>query len=246
MKYFIFSLFILVSSFSKGQFIVTERPGQSESSIVVPKRSFQIESGVLYSQVEEDQTLKSAQIPVTLFRYGLSEMLELRIQNEYLTISDSSESLSGFGNVQFGLKAGLVDLKGHQLSYLIQHAFRNPYGAVANPEAVTFTKLIYTYNINSLGFSSNVGLFFNEDKSKDLLVTLKLNETVSDRFSFFVEGYNQSRGIGTDEAEYLWSLNAGMAYLLGNRIQLDYAFGYGLSDHSAYMGAGISIRFDKG
>ena len=56
---------LLISSLSWGQ-ISTDRPDQTEASVVLPKNMLQIESGFTFQEEE---------VFNTLFRYGISEKL---------------------------------------------------------------------------------------------------------------------------------------------------------------------------
>jgi hypothetical protein len=78
-------LFILFSSISFSQQIDTDRPDQTESSSIIPHKSFQIESGFLieFDEMNTSYGTTSNTLPTTLFRYGLFDWLELRLVTEY-------------------------------------------------------------------------------------------------------------------------------------------------------------------
>jgi len=70
---------ILLTSVTYGQELITDRPDQTESSSTVPKRSLQIESGLLVGFAEgEDISLREILAPTTLFRYGVTKGFEIR------------------------------------------------------------------------------------------------------------------------------------------------------------------------
>ena len=58
-------------------FLVTDRPTDSVSPLVVPKGSFQFETGYKYSRFDTEQgNLDEQSFPDFLFRYGLGEHLK--------------------------------------------------------------------------------------------------------------------------------------------------------------------------
>ena len=67
---------LLISSLGWGQ-ISTDRPDQTEASVVLPKNMLQIESGFTFQEEE---------VFNTLFRFGISEKFELRLNTNYLLL----------------------------------------------------------------------------------------------------------------------------------------------------------------
>jgi hypothetical protein len=61
--------------------LVTDRPDQTESAVVVPVGSVQIETGVLYVN---DYYRWTFSLPTTLLRVGVMDDLELRFTGEYV------------------------------------------------------------------------------------------------------------------------------------------------------------------
>ena len=96
---------LLISSFSWGQ-ISTDRPDQTEASVVLPKNMLQIESGVIFQDEE---------VFNTLFRYGISEKFELRLNTNYLQL-DSPDGLNipspRFGDIEIGAKIQIFKSSG--------------------------------------------------------------------------------------------------------------------------------------
>ena len=75
-KRFIFFLIIALNSSNVFSQISTDRPGRTESAVVLSKGQIQIESGILF---EESQSSVN-----TLFRFGLAEGFEIRLNSNYL------------------------------------------------------------------------------------------------------------------------------------------------------------------
>ncbi|MGD9995159.1 MAG: hypothetical protein AB7S69_17805 [Salinivirgaceae bacterium] len=79
MKQVILGLILAIAIIKlNAQSIVTDRPDQTESSVIVPQKSFQIESGVLFENYESN-SFKRAVLPTALVRYGVNQYFELRL-----------------------------------------------------------------------------------------------------------------------------------------------------------------------
>lgn len=89
--------------------LVTDRPDQTESAVVVPRGSAQVETGVVYTR-EGTGTLD---YPATLLRVGLAERVELRLGYEGWSkeLARNSEA-AAFGDGEVGLKLRLWDEAG--------------------------------------------------------------------------------------------------------------------------------------
>lgn len=93
--------------------LVTDRPDQTESALVVPIDFIQIEMGFLYQQqkyfegtinVENNNLILGS----TLFRYGVSSKIELRFGGEYFSgqnfLNDIKSTIQGMQNILVGTK----------------------------------------------------------------------------------------------------------------------------------------------
>ena len=74
--------------------LVTDRPDQTESSITVPFKSLQIETGFIKEKQGENTNLA---YNTTLLRYGLLENLELRLGLEYLGEKNTASTIDNSG-----------------------------------------------------------------------------------------------------------------------------------------------------
>ena len=64
--------------------IITDRPDQTESSSTIAQGSLQIESGVFMgNEGNESFSTRQTFLPTNLFRYGLTNGIELRILNQF-------------------------------------------------------------------------------------------------------------------------------------------------------------------
>ena len=118
----IICFFCLSYSSNFAQKIVTDRPDQTESSSTIPKNSLQIESGMLLRYVEEGEiSLREFAIPSTLFRYGISKGLEIRVVSQYVNIKEenSGTAISGITDLEIGAKIQLLKRENKYLEGLL-------------------------------------------------------------------------------------------------------------------------------
>ncbi len=101
----IVTLFLLTNA--TAQTIITDRPDQTESSSIIEAGSLQIESGYL---VIENHTHREKYIylPTTLFRMGLTDILEFRLMHQFEYKVYEEYSINGFNNLECGFKIQLL------------------------------------------------------------------------------------------------------------------------------------------
>ena len=94
---FLIFLFLLLNYSLVFSQITTDRPDQTESAVVLSKGQIQIESGV---SIEDSQSNIN-----TLFRIGIIEGIEIRLNSNYL-INDELSFMkkSSFGDFEVGAK----------------------------------------------------------------------------------------------------------------------------------------------
>ena len=103
----IFAVLLMVNFTIGAQTIVTDRPDQTESSSTVPKGSFQIETGMLFGSskiggVNFNETLALS----TLFRYGITNGIEIRLVNQFESIKNkiTNQKANGISDLEIGTK----------------------------------------------------------------------------------------------------------------------------------------------
>ena len=90
--------------------IVTDRPDVTESGVVVPKGSLQVENGITWTSGHGANTTDLSE---TLMRFGVSARTEIRIvAPNYLGGLSSPGTASGFGDLALGMKQQLGPLPG--------------------------------------------------------------------------------------------------------------------------------------
>src|SRR5579872_5171405 len=90
--------------------IVTDRPDVTESSVVVPKGSLQLENGITWTS---DHRANTIDLSETLMRFGVSTRTEIRIVvPNYLGGLSGPDTASGFGDIALGMKQQLGPVPG--------------------------------------------------------------------------------------------------------------------------------------
>ena len=84
--------------------IVTDRPDVTESSIVIPKGSLQLENGVTWTSNHGSQTFDLSE---SLVRFGVSTRTEIRIVAPNYNRGLSGLYATGFGDIALGMKQQL-------------------------------------------------------------------------------------------------------------------------------------------
>jgi len=259
MKYFLLitALFLSLSLYAQNKVneLITDRPDQTESSMVVPEKKLQIESGFLMETDEENiYEQKSFAFNTTLLRYGLLENFELRLGFEYLGekiktgSSGDDYNTYGFSPLYAGFKVKIADednrrpeiafIGGLVLPFTAGNDFRPDHTAANIRFALSHTlsdKLSLGYNLGAEwdGISAIPGYFYS----------LALNLGISDRFGMFTEGFGLIREKG--DTEHL--LDTGFTFLLMPNLQFDISAGIGVNEHAIdnFISFGFSYRIPK-
>jgi len=221
--------------------IVTDRPDQTESSLVVGKGNLQLESGVLlsYSGYEENPAFGTRSFkPNNLFRYGVSENLEFRLLQQFESIRFDTNKIAGLNDLEIGAKYNLSKDSSKTQIALLGHLIL-PSGTIgiSNEEFGFMARVLISHPLkNGWSIGYNIGSFSTGDKSFNLLYTLSLAKSVSDRVGFFIEPYGEL----LDFDETILKFNAGFVYQVADHVQIDFSFGTGMSSKSNFLSFGCS------
>jgi hypothetical protein len=259
MKLFFTTVSLLLSFSAIAQEnIVTDRPTQGASPFTVSPRRLQIESGILFQRTALSKTVSQHRlaVPSSLFRLGLWEGLELRLVHEvasYKTVNNLHHkelgSVSGTEDIQAGLKYQLSDgTKKFNYGTALHTIWPTGSRGISNRKYGVDARLLLLYAISdNAGISANVGyknmaLRFEEralvrDSDGTLFYTLAYNYSLNEKLGLYAELY-------TDYVEWkVWESNVdvGGTYLLTNKLQIDYSFGFGVDQVMNYYSLGVSI-----
>lgn len=210
--------------------ISPERPGVGTPPSLVPINRFQLELGFSFERSDLGGTLtKAYSWNQSLFRFGLLSFAEIRLATSYaktiVETSDGTSVANGFGPLTLGTKIALLQEKrilpqtSLMLNFLIPKTglpdYRVKYVA---PRVLLLFQNSLSDKI-SLGY--NIGLIWDgESRQPSRFYALNLGLTLSRKFACFAENYGLSNPEGSS-----FYLDAGLAYLLTPRIQLDVSGG---------------------
>ena len=212
------------------QTIATDRPSAlTENSTSLYKNGIQLESGFLI-QLDSGET-QPISAPNLLLRYGLTEKTELRLMNEVLVNEKNVE----LGVWTIGAKIQLYKSDKVNLSVLPSIHIPSVYDDIGSlSEQPINTKVIGNYVVskaNSVGYT--IGYTFNNN---EIGYSLFLGHNFSDKISTFIELYGFNDQLNID---------AGLAYLIQDKLQFDAYFGTGLNNKMVFTSVGLSYLYLK-
>ncbi len=238
---------LIVSTSISAQTIVTDRPDQTESSSTVPKGSFQIESGVVvgFSKIEEvseRQTLA----PSTLFRYGITNGIELRFVNQFESIKNrtTSDKVNGMSDLEIGTKFQILqkDNVNTEIAFLSHLIIPSGSKELTIDKMGTINKLSISHAISeTVGIGYNVGYDYFGTGKGNFTYSLALAIGLSPKLGIYLEPYGGIIEFDDHESNF----DAGFTYLIQDNFQLDVSFGTGLNHNMTYISAGASINIAK-
>ena len=239
--------FILIASQNLfAQEIVTDRPDQTESSVTVEKKNFQIESGALYF-VDSEESINKFIAPSILIRYGITNSIELRMALHYETTKVSliglNEKYSGFNDLEFGIKFQVLNKIDQNIKIAFLTHFLIP---TATKELTTnstgfINKLAISHNLTSkIGLGYNIGYSFVE-KENSLTYSLALGYSISNTIGVYIEPY----GSWAEQGQFETNFNTGFTFLINPNFQLDVSYGTGLNNKMNYFSTGFSWKIDN-
>lgn len=240
--------------------LITDRPDQTESPFTVPKGYFQIETGFLYTSGPFGITLPNGTVSfaddvenftynTSLFRYGLTDKIELRL------IQEIGNARSGSFSTNTQAVPTLIGTKIHLLNQdggKPQVAFLAHFGGpiLSNEQSGSQADFRFSFEhqlSDKLVLGYNVGGRLDNDLNDfTALYTLVFGYSVTPKLYAFAELY----GFLQKDIEADHQIDFGLAYLVNPNFQLDFYTGTGLKPESlispdTILGFGFSLRIPK-
>lgn len=187
-----------------------------------------------------------------MLKYGINEILELRLIAEYLgtTIRQSEMkkiNFAGFGPLALGVKIKLWDEKGLlPQAGLISHVrLKSGSSEFVPPYTGANFRFTFAHTLsNAWSLSYNLGAQWNGDDTHTIfLYTLSLGYSINDKLAVFAEGYSFiPEGLKADNR-----IDAGFTYKITPIFQFDVSGGIGLSENAPdyFLSSGFSVRMFK-
>jgi hypothetical protein len=236
--------------------ISTNRPSFDDTTGIVPIHHVQLETGYTFTfRYREGVETQTHDGPEALLRIPLlDDRLELQVgwTGYVYSRTDSGSgftSVDGFSDVVAGLRLKIVDENGWVPRICLQAATTVGLGSndISNQDVEPVFKLIWSYDLgHNWGIYGNFGVGYltsGGDRFTQGQGGVCLTYTINDKWSVYGEYYLFVPNTkGTDAAHYL---DAGAAYLITPRIQLDGRVGFGPNEeaNNLFTGFGISFLF---
>lgn len=247
LKYILLVILLPISLFS--QELITDRPDQTESAAVVPKNSLQIEAGIVYEILEmNDASIENWDFPSALFRYGLLNILELRlgtsINSGTTNLSDTSESYKGMTDIELGAKIAIIDGNGilPQTAVIVYYNTLSGTSYVSSDEHSYGALVSLAKDINN-NVSTGINVSwegYEKSNSSMIKYSFVLGVSLGEKAGLYLENYGHSI-----EDEFRTSFDAGITYLISENVQYDFSFGTGINHQMNFISTGISIRLPE-
>lgn len=233
-KKLILFLFIAFNSSNVLSQILTDRPGQTESAVVLSKGQIQIESGILFEDSQSNIN--------NLIRLGLAEGVEIRLNSNYL-INDQISFMkkSSFSDFEVGAKFQILNKTSNKTKLaLLTH--------VSIPTArESFSSnaygLLSRFNISrdlkgesQIGY--NIGFNKFENSKGKFIYTINYVRNLN-TFGVFFEVFGEN-----SKNDSNLNFDSGITYHLNRSQQLDLSIGKGLSNNLFFVSFGFSIKFN--
>jgi hypothetical protein len=233
--------------------IAPDRPGLGDSSSIVGRGVWQIESGWSFESAHEDgAVLHELALPLALFRFGITDRFELRASADGL-LSDTSSSpgsrrMSGGSDVEVGAKVKLFESTdaGFELSVLpivsLPIGSREFTSGGYDPmlEVAWTQQLPRGFELSGTVTAASVSE--DDHRFTQQILTVSLDRKLPVGWSGFAEAFRASSFVRDGSA--VWIVDAGATHKLGRQAQFDISAGRGITDSAPdwFVSAGISVR----
>lgn len=233
--------------------IVTDRPTDAASPVLVAPGRWQFESGYKVTELESGgATTYSHLAPDLLIRTGVSGRVELRAYVPGWVRETGEGDTSGFSDITIGTKVHLADESGlrPQSAILIEAAVPTGSDELTADYVVPKALFLGSHTLNSTwSVTYNVGPSFvasringERDERVEWNYAIGAAAALPSGVTLFAELF----GAAVDESGFddRRSAQIGATWLLNNRLQLDARAGGGLIDSEPdwFVGLGVSLR----
>ena len=224
-------IFFSISFTSLYSQLTSERPDQTESSLVLSKGHVQIETGISIEDSESNIN--------TLFRIGIIDGIEMRLNSNYLINDDISNlKKSSFSDFEIGAKFKILDEDNNR----IKIGFLTHLSVPTAPEIFSYneygllSRLLVSHDIkNDSQIAYNIGYNKYNNYDGQFIYTLVYGKSLGS-FGVFFEIFGEESSNNSN-----LNFDSGITYLVDNDKQLDLSIGRGLNSDMFYISAGFSI-----
>ena len=232
MKNKILFLFLIFQSSIIYSQIISDRPSQTDSPLIVGKGYIQIETGISVEEIQSDIN--------SLVRIGIFDGFELRINSNYIINDEISfQKKSSFNDFEIGSKFRILenDEKNTNIGFLTYLSVPSAPEVFSYNEYGFLNKLLFSHNLTS-GSEIGYNIGYNKYTNYDGLFTYSLiyGKTLGS-FTTFFELFGSS---STNSS--ILNFDSGLTYLIDDDRQLDISIGKGLNNDLFFVNLGLSFQ----
>jgi hypothetical protein len=237
--------------------INADRPGIADGSRVIGSRWIQLETGLQRENRRDADVRTVATFIPILFRAGITDQLELRVESNTATWSRTTQdgsgatTSSGWAPASLGLKYQLFDAKGehrHSVGTIVRVFPPSGTGEFGSHRYTPDFRLADDWDFASqLSLNTNVGVARLEDDSGEAfnagLGAITLTFLPTPTLNAFGDMGFQSRESKAGPASIIF--DAGITYVIGRNVQLDVSAGrgvHGATPPRPFIAVGLSAR----
>lgn len=252
MKFFIVTVLLVSSLTAKAQFtekIETDRPDQTETPYVVPKKYLQGEFGINSEAYLND--VSQFVHPTMLLKYGFNNRIELRLEAVFLSRQEKfipqTKTTTLLEPVEIGTKIALFEEKGlrPKTSVIIHAGVPFIADKQFHTDPVNFSMRLSMQNSLSenVSLGYNVGIEGGQPGETSFLYTLAPGFNIGEKWYTYIEAFGSIASGGSAH-----NLDAGIAYFTSKNTKVDLSAGFGLGNAPLkhYVALGFSFRLPTG
>ena len=236
-------LLVSISCYSQKEPIETDRPDQTETPAIVPKGMFQVESGFTFEKIDSKNLVFV--LPSTLWKYGISQKIELRVITEFVIEKEENQKQNGFLPIAVGFKINLFEEKGWlPKTSLISHVSIKNWSTSKYKYDYFVPDFRFTMQ-HSLGDNFCLGYNLGAEwdgftKQSKLLYTVTIGYSVTNKLGSYLELF----GFAPQNEIAYHNFDGGFTYLINNNFMVDLSSGFGITQKAPkhYFAFGISFR----
>ena len=240
-------IILLLSIFNSvfSQNIITDRPDQTESPNTLNKGNLQIESGYL-SLKDRETNSKMTQnlIPTNLFRYGLTNNIELRLLAQFENQKSNKSKISGISDIELGVKLRLLNKENinNEISFLSTLIIPSASNDLSINSFGISNRMIFSHTLSEkTGLGYNLGYDYFGSGRGNLTYTLAIGTSLTEKLGFFMEPFGEINDLNN----LILNFDSGFTYLVKDNLQLDCSYGTGINNKMNFFSFGISWLIKK-
>ena len=230
---------------SSGEPISTDRPAVAESSVVVPKGSFQAENGFLIANDQGQRTLDG---PETSMRFGVAGNTELRLSapDYYHDVVSGNSIGSGLSDLTIGMKQQLGPAGGFDVSIIAFLSVPTGAAAVSSHGYDPGLQLPWSRKLSTnWSAAGQLALYWPTIPGDSRNLTGESTFLLDRQLTKPADAFIEYAGDFPQRGAPRHLLHFGAAYKItpGNQLDVHYGIGFSSAAIDRFVGIGYSFRF---